>query len=82
MIFFFFMIFILLSGLFTPIGSMPDWAQWVTAINPLRYFVEVMRLVYMKGSGLTDILPHIAKMVGFVLVLNFLAVVTYKKTTS
>lgn len=80
MIFFFFMIFILLGGLFTPISSMPDWAQWITMINPLRYFVEVMRLVYMKGSDIANILPHIAKMSIFVLILNLLAVLTYKKT--
>lgn len=78
-IFFFLMVFILLGGLFTPISSMPRWAQRVTAVNPLRYFVEVMRLVYMKGSGLTDILPHIAKMIGFVLFFNLLAIITYKK---
>lgn len=80
-IFFFFMVFILLGGLFTPISSMPDWAQIITAVNPIRYFVEVMRLVYMKGSGLTDILPHIMKMIGFVVFFNLLAVITYKKKT-
>lgn len=80
-IFFFLMIFILLCGLFTPIGSMPDWAQSITALNPLRYFVEVMRLVYMKGSNLIDILPHILKIAGFVLAFNLLAIVTYKKKT-
>lgn len=81
-VFFFFMIFILLSGLFTPIGSMPKWGRAITVINPLRYFIEVMRLVYMKGSGLVDILPHILKMCGFMIVLNILAVITYRKTVS
>lgn len=82
MIFFFLMVFILLSGLFTPISSMPEWAQAFTIINPLRYFIEVMRLIYMKGSGLSDILPHIYKMLGFVAVLNYLAIITYKKVTN
>lgn len=82
MIFFFLIIFILLSGLFTPISSMPGWTQSVTAFNPLRYFVEVMRMTYMKGSSLIDILPHICKMLGFIALFNFLAVITYRKTTS
>ncbi len=51
--FFFMMIFILLSGLFTPISSMPQWAQYITYINPLRYFIEVMRMVNLKVSELT-----------------------------
>lgn len=79
MIFFVLIIFILLSGLFTPISSMPKWAQYVTAINPLRYFVEVMRLIYMKGSGFIDILPHILKISGFVFAFNLLAIFTYRK---
>jgi len=80
-ILFFLIIFILISGLFTPITSMPDWAQKFTYINPLRYFVEVMRLVYLKGSGFMDIFPNLLKIVGFAVVLNTLAVITYRKTS-
>lgn len=58
--FFVMMVFILLSGLYTSIDSMPQWAQWVTKINPIAYFVQLMRLVIMKGSGIKDILPHLA----------------------
>ncbi len=79
-ILFFLIIFILISGLFTPVSSMPTWAQRLTAFNPIRYFVEVMRLVYLKGSSFTDILPHIYKMLAFVTVLNTLAVWSYRKT--
>lgn len=82
MIFFFLIIFILLSGLFTPISSMPQWAQTVTFFNPLRYFVEVIRMIYMKGSGFTDILPNLAKITGFVIVFNTLAILSYRKTTN
>ncbi|MDR2119461.1 MAG: ABC transporter permease [Tannerella sp.] len=76
---FFLICFILLSGLFTPIGSMPDWAQAVTAFNPLRYFVEVMRLIYLKGSGFADILPQLLKIGGFLIVFNLMAVASYRK---
>ena len=55
---FFMVIFILMSGLFTPIASMPPWAQTITDFNPIKYYVEVMRMVMLKGAGLKDILPH------------------------
>ena len=77
--FFFLIIFFLLSGLFTPVSSMPQWAQVITRINPLRYFVEVMRLVYLKGSGLRDILPQLCTMIGLAVTLNSLAILSYRK---
>lgn len=81
MVMFFLIVFILLSGLFTPISSMPEWAQSITLFNPLRYFVEVIRLVYMKGSLFADILPQLYAIFGFVILFNFLAVISYRKTT-
>jgi len=81
MILFVLVIFILLSGLFTPITSMPDWAQKVTYINPLRYFVDVMRMIYLKGSGFMDILPNLLGIMGFVVVFNVLAILSYRKTS-
>jgi len=56
---FFVVIFILMSGLFTPIESMPKWAQIVTEFNPIKYFVEIVRMVMLKGSGFMDILPQL-----------------------
>ena len=46
----FIMIFQLMGGLFTPISSMPQWAQYITYAVPPRYFIEIMRAVYLKGS--------------------------------
>ncbi len=79
--FFFLIIFFLLSGLFTPISSMPPWAQLVTQFNPVRYFVEVIRLVYLKGSGLREILPQLYSILGFALVFNTIAILSYRKTS-
>ncbi|WNH12318.1 ABC transporter permease [Thalassobellus suaedae] len=76
---FFMVIFILMSGLFTPIESMPEWAQIITEFNPIKYFVEVMRMVMLKGSGFIDILPQLAKTLLYALVMNGLAVWSYKK---
>src|SRR6202044_2429208 len=42
--------FILLSGLTTPISSMPDGIQYLTLINPLRYAIEVVHRVYLEGA--------------------------------
>ncbi|HTX87738.1 MAG TPA: ABC transporter permease [Bacteroidales bacterium] len=53
--FFFLVIFILMSGLFTSIESMPDWAQWLDRFNPIAYFIRIMRMVMLKGSGFRDI---------------------------
>ncbi len=78
---FFMVIFILMSGLFTPIESMPEWAQILTEFNPIKYFVEVMRMVMLKGSGFMDILPQLIKTIIYALIMNGLAVWSYKKTT-
>lgn len=79
--FFFVMIFILMSGLFTPVESMPFWAQIVSKINPVTYFIEVMRMVVLKGSGVRHILPHIGAVALFAIVFNSWAMLNYKKTT-
>jgi len=78
--FFFMLIIILLSGLFTPISSMPKWAQTITAFNPLRYFMEVMRAVYLKGSSMKELLPQFFALCGFAVVFNTWAVLSYRKS--
>ena len=77
--FFIMMIFILLSGLYTSIDSMPTWAKWITRLNPVTYFIEVMRMVVLKGSGLIDIKKHLLIMLGFAVVLNSWAIMNYRK---
>ena len=77
--FFMMMIFILLGGLYTSIDSMPEWAKWITRFNPVSYFIEVMRMVVLKGSSLADIKYHLLIMTGFAVGLNGWAVVNYRK---
>lgn len=79
--FFFMMLFVLLGGLFTSIDSMPEWAKTVTRFNPVRYLIEVMRMVILKGSGMKNILYHLGIVTLFAIGLNSLAVLTYKKTS-
>lgn len=73
------LILILMSGLFTPISSMPGWAQVITVFNPLKYLMQVMRMVYLKGSGMADLLPQLGALLLFALVLNIWAVRSFKK---
>lgn len=78
---FFLLIFILMSGLFTPIESMPLWAQKIAMFNPIGYFIEVMRLVLLKGSNFYDVQEHFLKMGIFAVVMNSLAILNYRKTS-
>lgn len=77
--FFLMMIFVLLGGLYTSIDSMPEWAQWITKFNPVSYFVNVMRMVVLKGSNLADISKDLLIMGGFAVVLNGWAILSYRK---
>jgi ABC-2 type transport system permease protein len=77
--FFVMMIFILLGGLYTSIDSMPEWAKWITRFNPVSYFIEVMRMVVLKGSSLADIKYHLLAMGGFAFVFNSWAIISYRK---
>lgn len=78
--FFFMMVFILMSGLFTPIDSMPSWAQAIANLNPVTYFIQVMRMVVLKGSGFIDILPQLGIMILMAIFTNTWAVLNYRKT--
>ncbi|MBK8279558.1 MAG: ABC transporter permease [Saprospiraceae bacterium] len=49
-------VFVLMGGLYTPIESMPDWAQTLSSFNPVRYFIRVMRAIVIKGSGIGDLI--------------------------
>lgn len=76
---FFVVIFMLMSGLFTPISSMPQWAQTATLFNPLRYFGEAMRMIYLKGSSIADLTRQMWAMAGFAVFFNLVSILTYKK---
>lgn len=79
--FFLMMVFLLMSGLFTSVDSMPDWAKGIAYVNPLTYFIEVMRMVVLKGSGLADIKNHLLIISGMAVFFNGWAILNYKKTS-
>ncbi len=77
--FFFIMIFMLMSGLLTPIDSMPLWAQKFTTILPPRYFVDILRSVYLKGAAFAELWENFMALGIFATIFNALAALTYKK---
>jgi ABC-2 type transport system permease protein len=80
--FFFVLIFLLMSGLFTPVDSMPDWAQRVAEANPVKHFVSIMRAVLMRGAGIETVgRPILGLGVAGVAVLA-LAVLRYRKSVA
>jgi len=71
-----------MSGLFTPLRSMPAWAQWIAHLNPVMYFVRIMRDVMMKGAGPSDIAPEVGILVLYGVVVFTLAVRQYAKRSA
>ena len=80
MMFFFVITFIFLSGLYTPVSSMPDWTQAFSRFSPLRYMVEVLRSVFLKGSNPIQLAGHFAALCGFAVFFNGWAVLSYRKS--
>lgn len=78
-LFFFVMIFMLMSGMLTPLGSMPQWAQWITVVFPPRWFVNIMRSVYLKGTMFSELKTDFLALAGLAVAFCTLAAVTYRK---
>ncbi|SFF03340.1 ABC-2 type transport system permease protein [Chitinophaga sp. CF118] len=78
--FFFIMIFMLMSGLFISVDNMPSWAKVIARMTPVTYFIDVMRMIVLKGSRFSDISLSLLKVAGFAVVLNGWAILNYRKT--
>lgn len=78
---FFMVIFIMMSGLFTPIEAMPKWAQIINIINPIAYFIDFMRLVMLKGAELKDVIPQVLKISFYAVLIMILSIFRYKKVS-
>lgn len=79
--FFFLVIFILMSGLLTPIRSMPVWTQWLSMLDPMRHIIEALRLIYVKGSTFTELLPQFYILIGFATFTSTWAIGSYRKNS-
>jgi ABC-2 type transport system permease protein len=78
--FFFIMPAILFSGFGSPISSMPVALQWLTYLNPLRYFQEVLRSIYLKGSGLSLLWQEMAGMALLSIIMLTISVLRFQKS--
>ena len=76
---FFIMICILMSGILTPVQSMPAWAQYVSACTPPHHLVKILRMVYLKGSTLADLWLPLSALSAMAVVANSMAVWSYRK---
>ncbi|MFO7575136.1 MAG: ABC transporter permease [Bacteroidales bacterium] len=77
--FFFTMIFILMSGIFTPAESMPEWARNFNIVNPVAHLMRINRMVMLKGSGIADIAPELRALTLIAIAFTSLAVWSYRK---
>ena len=78
---FFVVMMLLLSGLFTPTRSMPAWAYMTTYINPVSYFVEAVRNVFIRGGNIMNVWNQILTLSGIGLFMGTWAVLSYKKNS-
>jgi len=78
---FFMVVFILMGGVFTPVESMPSWAQTIAYFNPIAHFNKAIRMIMLKGSDLQDILPIIFFLSVYAFSILTLAVWRYRKVS-
>ena len=78
---FFVVSIMLLSGLFTPTRSMPQWAYLTTYINPMHYFIDAIRTVFIRGGGLHETAHQVIALAGIGTLMGCWAVQSYKKNS-
>ena len=78
--FFFIMVFMMMSGLFTSVETMPNWARSINIINPVAYFMKLVRTILLKGSGFRDIYNELAALIIYGFAILSLATWRYRKT--
>lgn len=79
MMFFFIITFVLISGLYTPLNGMPAWARALSYASPLRYMIESLRMIFLKGSGFWELKWRFVALLLFAGVFNGWAIVSYRK---
>jgi ABC-2 type transport system permease protein len=70
---------IILSGFFYPVDAMPRFFQWLTLVNPVRHFLEIVRAIFLKGSGIPDLWPQYVALTLLAAAVLWLAIVRFGK---
>ena len=78
---FFVVCLMLLSGLFTPTRSMPDWSYATTYVNPMHYFIDAVRTVFVRGGDFRAISHQLAALAAFAALMGAWAVASYRKNS-
>jgi len=78
--FLFLMPAMLLSGNMTPLAAMPDWLRPLTYLNPLRYYIQVLRGSLLRGAGWPELWPLFAALLLFGTVILSLSSLRFRKT--
>lgn len=78
---FFMVVFMLMGGVFTPLESMPDWAQTIAFFNPVSHFNRTLRMIMVKGSGIQDIYQMLVILLIYAFVVLVLATLKYRKVS-
>lgn len=77
--YFFDMTMMLLSGLFTPFRSMPEFIQSIMVINPVVYFIDAFRTIFVRGGSFSDVYMQFFAIATFGIIMNLMGILTYKK---
>lgn len=81
-LFFILLVCIMFSGIFTSVETMPRWAQELNYLNPIFYFMRVIRMILLKGSSFLDLLSEFIALSIFAIVLFQIVLVRYRKSTT
>ena len=76
------MVYVLMSGLFTPVRAMPSWVQTVAQINPMMHFIALVRAVLLKGAGFADVWRQLVALAVIGITILSLSVGVYRKRAS
>jgi ABC-2 type transport system permease protein len=74
--------FLLLSGLFTPVDNIPRGLRWLADINPLRYLIQMIRKIFLKGSGIADLEGEFLSLGLIALIVLVLSLLNYRRFVS
>lgn len=77
-VFFLFILFVMLGGIFTPVEGMPDWADYLNYFNPISFFVVAVKTIILKGSTIQSIQPQLIALAVMAVLLNSAALIFYK----
>ena len=79
MLWFILIFFMFLGGFFLPLEQMPQWVQKITLINPLRFFMFVLREMFLKGSGFRELWPQGLAMLAIGGTIFMMAIVAFRR---